>query len=72
MKKKMSNVEEEENEIIPIELPSDILLKFAIEAHERDMKLNDYLVMLFMKYAKDLVEDRGESPGIYEETKNTV
>ena len=62
----------EEMEIVPIELPSDILLKLALEAHERDMKLNDYLVMLFMEYAKEWLENRGDSPGIYEETENTV
>ena len=62
----------EEMEIVTMELPSDILLKLALEAHERDMKLNDYLVMLFMEYAKEWLENRGDSPGIYEETENTV
>lgn len=59
-------------EIIPIELPSDVLLKLAIEAHERDMKLNDYLIKLFMEYVKDILKDKGEGTGIYEDTENTV
>jgi hypothetical protein len=36
------------------------------------MKLNDYLIKLFMEYVKDILKDKGEGTGIYEDTENTV
>jgi hypothetical protein len=38
---------------VTVDLDSDLLLALALEAHRRDMKLNDYIVELLEKYVKE-------------------
>ena len=40
----------EEHEVITINLDDDVLLKLALEAHERDMKLNDYILQVVKEF----------------------
>ena len=42
----------EEYEVIEVDIPDDLLLKLALEAHDRDMKLNDYILGI----VKDFIE----------------
>ena len=39
-------------EEIEIQIEDDILLKLALEAHHKDMKLNDYLIEIVMEYVE--------------------
>ena len=39
-------------EEIEIQIEDDVLLKLALEAHRRDMKLNDYLLEVVMEYVE--------------------
>ena len=38
---------------ITVDLDNDLILALALEAHKRDMKLNDYIVELLDKAIKD-------------------
>jgi len=43
---------EEDYEIIEIELPIDVVAMLAIEAHNRDMKLNDLITEILLDFCK--------------------
>ena len=40
----------DEKEYITIDLPTDLFTKLALEAHELDMKFNDYIIQELMNY----------------------
>ena len=40
-------------EIIELDLSDDVLLQLALEAHNADMKLNDYIIQLLKEYIED-------------------
>jgi len=41
---------------VTFELSNDIIVKLALMAHERDMKLNDLIVEILTDYAKNTLE----------------
>ncbi len=49
--------EEQNDEIIPIDLPVDVIATLAIAAHEEDMTLNDFIVERIGEYCKDIIEE---------------
>jgi len=38
-------------------LDDDVLLKLALEAHRKDMKLNDYLIEILLEYCDEQQRD---------------
>ena len=49
-----------DTEAIRLEIPDDLLLDFAIEAHRRDMKLNDYIVSILEKWVNKMFDEYPE------------
>lgn len=41
---------EEENEYITFELPTEVFVDLALKAHDKDMKLNDFIVSELMNF----------------------
>jgi len=37
-------------EVIELDIPDETLLKLALEAHNRDMKLNDYILQVVKEF----------------------
>jgi hypothetical protein len=49
---------EEQNELVTINIPTETFIELALEAHKRDMKLNDLIVEILTDYAKKVLEDK--------------
>jgi hypothetical protein len=41
------------SEEIEVDIPDDVLLKLALEAHRLDMKLNDYILQITKEYIEE-------------------
>ena len=51
------------DENIVLDLPDEVILRLALEAHKKDIKLNDHLLNIIKDYIK-------EATGDVEEAKN--
>ena len=43
---------------IELNIDEDVLLTLALEAHRRDMKLNDYILEIIMEYCEQVENDQ--------------
>lgn len=50
--------ESEQYETVTINIPTETFIELALEAHKRDMKLNDLIVEILTDYAKKVLEDK--------------
>lgn len=48
----------DEYETLTIDIPTETFIKLALEAHKRDMKLNDLIVEILTDYAKKILKDK--------------
>ena len=48
----------DEYETLTIDIPTETFIELALEAHKRDMKLNDLIVEILTDYAKKVLEDK--------------
>ena len=49
----------EEYEEIELDIPDDVLLKLALEAHRLDMKLNDYILQVVKEFIERQNNEKG-------------
>jgi hypothetical protein len=45
--------------VINLDLPIETIGKLALYAHQKDMKLNDFIVDLLKEYSKEIMNDIG-------------
>jgi uncharacterized protein (DUF1778 family) len=43
--------------LITLDLPIETIGRLALHAHERDMKLNDFIIDVMKEYAKEVVKN---------------
>lgn len=48
---------EEKYEVVELDLPLDQIGRLAIQAHEQDMKLNDYINDIIREYCEKVIDD---------------
>jgi len=48
----------DEYETLTIDIPTKTFIELALEAHKRDMKLNDLIVEILTDYAKKILKDK--------------
>jgi len=48
----------DEYETLTIDIPTKTFIELSLEAHKRDMKLNDLIVEILTDYAKKILKDK--------------